>query len=101
MVGGKLDVKSRSMLEEKLELAGLESGTSFSRELESVKRTAVWKHQHYQNPAVLPTSCKAGSDPSLLPAQIMFPNALLKKNARKNVCQAPSLESILSFLGVP
>lgn len=79
------------MLEERFELAGLESGTSFSRELESV---AIWKHQHYQNP-VLHTSCKAARDQTLL----LAPNILL--NASKNVCQASSLESILSFLGVP
>lgn len=37
MVGGKLEVKSHLMPEERFELAGLESGTSFSSGPESVK----------------------------------------------------------------
>lgn len=89
VVGGILDIKSDLMLEERFELAGLESGTSFSREVESVKQTAIWKHQLYRNPAVLHTSRKAARDQSLLLATVTFLNALLKEMPERKCAKHP------------
>lgn len=81
------------MLEERFELAGVESGTSFSGELESVRRSVIWQHGHCQNPAVFHTSCKTASHQTLLLAPILFLNALLKITPERTSAKPPHWEA--------